>query len=794
MKLSRKFLSDYVDITDIKTEDLAEKMVFAGNEYDSIESLGNASSCVIGKVVTCKDHPESDHLHICTVDYGEGEKTIVCGAPNVKAGIKVIIAKIGAVLPNGEIKAATLAGIPSEGMICALDELGVSSKYNKEEEERGIFVAPEDAPIGADALSYLELDDEIIDFELTANRADLMNIIGMAYEVGAIYDRDIHIKESTYTEVGNEIEEEIDLSVETDACSIYLGKMVKDVEIKESPTFIKNRLMASGIRPINNVVDISNYVMLEYGNPLHFFDKDALGNHVVVRMAKEGETVTTLDKNERTLTEEDIVIANEKEPICLAGVMGGLSTEVEPHTKNLFIEAAIFDSVKIRRTSNKILRSESSTRYEKGVDPARTRKAMDRALELLETYANGKVGKGMLVHDKTNKEDKKIVISLEKINKVLGLSLEVEEVENCFRRLQFKTEVTDAVFTVSVPTRRLDVDEPCDLIEEVGRIHGYENLKGTMPILPLKRGEYSPKRRFEDSVRSHLMALGLHQVRTYSLIAEKESTLFPFRNEEKISILAPLTEDRKVLRTSLIPSHLSVFDYNIARNNKDVSIFEVASSYYKIEGNYIEEAMVAGLISGNLVHNSWNHTNVKADFYSVKGIVTNLLDYMGLAGRYTFMDENMLSTMHPYRSTYIKVDNEIVGYMGAVHPKICKKEVYVFEMSLDQIRSKKIRGIKYKEVSKYPVVHKDLAFVINKDVSSETIMKVLKKVGGRLLNDITVFDVYTGENVGKDEKSIAYSLTFGDMNRTLQDEEVTTIFHKMITEVENQCNAKLRSE
>lgn len=794
MKLSRKFLSDYIDIEDIATKDLAEKMVFAGNEYESIEKLASASSCVIGKVLTCEKHPESDHLHICTVDYGEGEKTIVCGAPNVKSDIKVIVAKVGAQLPGGEIKQASLAGVPSEGMICALDELGISSKYNKEEEERGIYIAPEDAPIGEDALAYLELDDEIIDFELTANRADLMSVIGMAYEVGAIYDRKVHLKESTYTETKDYIENEMQLTVATDACSLYLGKIVKNVVIQESPTFIKNRLMASGIRPINNVVDISNYVMLEYGQPLHFFDRDALGNHVVVRMAKEGETVTTLDKNERILTEEDIVIADENKPICLAGVMGGLSTEVEADTQNIFIEAAIFDAIKIRRTSNKILRSEASNRYEKGVDPNRTLLAMNRALELLEKYASGEVMGGILIHDVTNKEDKKIEITLDKINKVLGLSLTVDEVQKCFQKLAFSCEEKEGIFTVMVPTRRLDVNEQCDLIEEVGRIHGYENLKGTLPILPIKRGGYSPKRQFIDAVRRRLMALGMNQVRTYSLVSEEESTLFPFRPYQTVSILAPLTEERKVLRTSLIPSHLAVFDYNIARNIKDVSLFEIASSYYKIEDEYIEETMVAGLLSGHLIANSWNQTTVQADFYNLKGIVTNLLDYMGFAGRYTFETENMLPTMHPYRSCYIKIDNEIVGYMGAVHPTIQKKEVYVFEMSIDKIRTKKRRNIKYKEISKYPSVHKDLAFVCKKEVTAEEIMKVLKKAGGRLLTDITVFDVYTGENVGGDEKSIAYALTFSDSNRTLQDDEVSTIFDKMIQEVEKKCAAKLRSE
>ena len=408
-------------------------MVFAGNEYESISKLCNAQGLVIGKVLECVNHPDSDHLHICQVDIGDSIKQIVCGAPNVRAGILVIVAKEGATLPGGiTIKKTSLAGTESEGMICSLAELGLDSKYLTEEDKNGIHILENDAIVGEDPLKYLELDDEIIDFELTANRADLLSVMGMAYEVGAIYNRKIKFPDTTYEATKENINDQYQLDVKTSDCSIYLGKLVHNVTIKESPKFIKSRLMASGIRPINNVVDISNYVMLEYGQPLHFFDADKLGNHIIVRKANAQEEITTLDGIKRSLMDSDIVIANEKEAVALAGVMGGLDTEVENDTKNIFIESAIFNPINIRYTSKRILRSEASNRYEKGIDPNRTEEALNRACYLLNKYASGEVTDDILTYDKSEKESKKIEISLEKINAVLGYELTDQQEKDVF--------------------------------------------------------------------------------------------------------------------------------------------------------------------------------------------------------------------------------------------------------------------------------------------------------------------------------------------------------------------------
>lgn len=794
MRLSKKFISDYIDIHDIDMKELAEKMVFAGNEYEEMKPFCEATNLVIGEVLECVDHPESDHLHICQVNLGDETVQIVCGAPNVRKGLKVIVSKVGATLPGGiVIKNAKLAGVESNGMICALAELGLESKYLKEEDKNGIHELPNDAPVGDDALAYLEFDDTIIDFELTADRADLMNMIGMAYEVGAIYDRPVTVKEPVVNEQGNDITDDYQLDVETENCSIYLGKCVSNVSIKESPQFIKERLMACGIRPINNVVDISNYVMLEYGQPLHFFDADRLGKHIVVRMAKEEETLTTLDGQIRELKSSDIVIANEKEAVALAGVMGGLSTEVEEDTKNIFIEAAIFDPVHIRYTSKAILRSEASSRYEKGIDPNRTKQAILRACELLEKYAGGITRTGMLCHDQAIKEDKKIDITLEKINQVLGMKLESADVESILKRLGFTYNVEKEHYHVTVPTRRLDVNIKEDLIEEIGRIYGYDHVSGKLPVVPMKQGTYPKKEKMIKEIRKRLEGLGFYQVITYSLVGDSECKQFVNQMKTPVAVLAPLSEDKKVMRQTLIPSLLNVMEYNLARNVKDIQIFETGSIYYQ-EEHYVEEQMLSGLLLGNYQGNTWQNQYLKVDFYLVKGVIENLLNYLGLNGRYQIVADENYQDMHPKMTASILVDHETVGYFGKVHPRTSKRDVYVFEISLDKLLEKKVRQVKYKEISKYPSVHKDLAFIMPKAMESEQVMSILKKVGGRLLTNIDVFDVYEGENVGADEKSIAYALTFQNATKTLSDEEVTTIFNQMISEVESKLKIKLRNK
>ncbi len=794
MRLSKDFLSDYIDLSNISYSDLADKMVFAGNEYESIGKLCNATGLVVGYVETCENHPESDHLHICNVNLGSETVQILCGAPNVKAGEKVIVATVGAELPGGTIKKAKLAGMESHGMICSLAELGLESKYLKEEDSAGIHILDDDAPVGEDALHYLGLDDEIIDFELTADRADLLSVIGMAYEVGAIYDKKVTLPEIHLHETKENINDIMKLEVKTENCSIYLGKIVRNVTIKESPKFIKNRLMASGIRPINNVVDISNYVMLEYGQPLHFFDKDRLGDEVIVRMSSNEETLTTLDGKERTLKDTDIVIANANVPVALAGVMGGLETEIEKDTKNIFIEAAIFEPTHIRYTSKAILRSEASSRYEKGVDPYRTLLALNRACELLELYAGGEVSSGVLTHDTTNKEDKKIEVPLEKVQSVLGMPITKEDVCEILPRLGFSYEIKYNTFEVSVPTRRLDVNIKEDVIAEIGKIYGYNKVVGTLPIDKIRKGTYSKKAKLERVIRKQLTALGLNQVITYSLVSEEDIEKFVSSEKDSVILNSPMSEDRKIMRKSLIPSLLHVYEYNIARNRKDISIFETGSIYYKEKETYKEDFTLSGLMSGVYEENTWQGNKMNVDFYLVKGIIENLLGFLGLTNRYQFDTENLVKELHPGMSARILIDREVVGFIGRVHPSVCKQEVYVFELNLQKVLDLKVKPIKFKEIPKFPSVKKDVAFIVKKEITSKEIEEVIKKAGSRILTNIDVFDVYEGENVKEDEKSIAYALTFSDPNKTLNDEEVTVIFEKIIDEVTSKLPAELRNK
>ena len=463
MKLSTNFLKDYIDI-DVDVKQLAEDMTRVGNEYDSASNLINATKLVIGQITECEPHPDSDHLHLCKVNIGTEVLDIVCGAPNARTGLKVIVALDGAVLPEKTIKKGMIRGQESNGMLCSIAELGLEHKFLKPEDSEGIAELGEDAEIGGDPIKYLQMDDGVIDFELTANRGDLLSILGMAYEVGAIYDKKVKDVDLKHKESGEDINKTFKTEVKTENCSKLLVKKVENVKIEESPIFIKNRLIASGIRPINNVVDISNYVMLELGQPLHFYDADKLGNKLVVRMAEDGEKLTTLDNVERTLTSEDIVIADATHGVGLAGVMGGLETEVEPNTKNIIIESAIFDSVKVRKTSKKIVRSEASNRFEKGLDPERTTMAIERACKLLEEYAGGTVVTGTVEYDKTNNKEKEIEITFKNINDVLGTVIPNEEILNVFRKLGFSYKVNGEKIKVTVPTRRLDISIKEDLI------------------------------------------------------------------------------------------------------------------------------------------------------------------------------------------------------------------------------------------------------------------------------------------------------------------------------------------
>lgn len=790
MKLSTNFVKDYVDIPEeIDLKQLAEDMTRVGNEYDSAEKFINVTNVTIGEVKTCEMHPDSDHLHVCTVDVGNEILDIVCGAPNVRTGLKVIVALPGAELPGGfTIKKGVIRGVESNGMLCSMAELGLDNKFLTEADKKGIHELPEDAPIGEDPIKFLKLDDEVIDFELTANRGDLLSILGMAYEVGAIYDKPVKEIDLSYKEQGEDINKQFKIDIQTSNCSIFLAKKVENVVIKESPDFIKTRLMASGIRPINNVVDISNYVMLETGQPLHFYDAQKLGNQIIVRMAEEGETLTTLDNQERELSVADIVIADDKQAVGLAGVMGGLTTEIEENTKNIIIESAIFAPVKIRMTSKKTLRSEASQRFEKGLDSNRTYMAIERACNLLEKYADAKVVTGLVKYDTTEKEDKKINITAKNITDLLGIQISLDEILDVFRKLGFTYKVDGEIIEVSVPRRRLDISIKEDLIEEVGRIFGVDNIEGKLPVFPSKPGSYDKVTR---QIRNKMISLGLNETLSYILVNDKEAKMYSNDEYEIVSLLDPMTEERNTLRYSMLPSLVKIYEYNKARTLKDISIFEIGKGFAKFGEEYKEESKLCALMAGE--YETGITSKAQVDFYVMKGVVEELLDYLGYGNRYSFViKDEFPKEFHPYQTAYISVNNDIIGIIGKLHPNVSKEPAFVMEINLDKLLAKKVGKMKFKEISKFPSVKKDIAVIVDKEKASGEVAMAIKKAAGSLLTKVDLFDVYTGANIDENKKSLAYSLTFEDSKKTLTDEEINKEMEKIIEFLNKKLNAELR--
>ena len=789
--ISLEWVKDYIDIQDQDLKELAVKITKAGINVEKVVS-NHIDNLVIGEVVECIDHPNSDHLHVCKVKIGDGKTTqIICGAPNVKKGLKVIVALPGAVLPgNFEIKKSVIRGEESNGMLCAFFELGLEEK-TEEVRKKGITELPQDAPIGKDPLTYLKLNDTLYELDVHKHRNnDCYYHIGFAYEIGAVLNRPVTLPDDKFKEISDNIEKHFSLKVETAKCPYYLAKMVKNVKIGESPDFIKRRLTAAGMRPINNVVDISNYVMLEYGQPLHFFDKNKLGDKILVRDAKDGEEIITLDGRERMLKASDIVITDGKKPICIAGVMGGENTEVDENTTDILIEAAIFDSVSIRYTAaNLDLKSEASIRYGKGLSFEYTDKAIKRACYLLEKYADAEILSGTVKHDKIDKTEKIVEVTPEETEKILGITISEDDMKVELERLGFDYKLKDGIFTVTIPRRRLDVDPNVnDIVEEIARLYGYHNLVSTLPRIPVKRGEYIGEVKYRKQASQRLRRLGLNETKTYTLVSPDVAKLFDYEKKEKIVLPNPMSIDKSVVRTSIIPSLLNVFDYNKKRKVEDVMLYEIAKTYNK---KYEEDIKIAGLLSGKYMTNGWNETK-NADFYLVKGIVENLLDYMGFANRYSF-EVGKTEDLHPGINADIKLDKKKIGIIGRVHPKLVKDEIYVFEISLNALMTG-IKPISFKEAPKYPAIEKDAAYIVDKNITAGEIIKTIKNTGGKLLESVDIFDVYTGLNIGLNKKSIAFNYTFRDSTKTLREEEAMKVFEKINKKVCDVHKAELRDK
>ncbi len=787
--ISLNWVSDYIDIKDQNPNELASIITKAGINVEKVITH-HLDNLVIGKIIECSMHPDSDHLHVCKVDVGNEVLQIVCGASNVREGIKVIVAKVGAILPgNFEIKKSKIRGVDSYGMICALFELGLEEK-TEENYNRGIEELDNDAPVGEDPLNYLGLDDTLYELDIHKHRNnDCYYHIGFAYEIAAILNRKVTLPCIEFNTVKDKIEDNFKLEINTNKCTYYMARVVRNVKIGESPEFIKKRLISAGMRPINNIVDISNYVMLEFGQPLHFFDKDKLGNTIVVRDAKENEKVVTLDGKERILSCDDIVITDGEKPVCIAGVMGGENTEVDENTKNILIEAAIFNPVSIRYTSRKLgLPSEASIRYGKGLNYEYTELASKRACHLLEKYADAEILEGYVLIDNENHEEKKLSFYPEDVDKLLGITISEEDMKLELERLDFPYNVDNHKFNVTIPRRRLDIDPNVnDIAEEIGRLYGYDNLIGTLPKVSIRRGQYKGDVKYRKLVSKRLRSLSLNEVKTYTLVSPDMAKMFDYEDKEKVVLPNPMSTDKSIVRTSIIPSLLNVYEYNKARGVKDISIYEIAKTYDK---EYKETTKVSGLLSGNYLTCSWIKS-MKVDFYIVKGIIENLLDYMGYNNRYSFV-QGEVKELHPGVQANIILDGKIIGIIGKIHPNITNDDIYVFELDLDGIY-KRSSKLKYKEPYKYPSVTKDMAFIMNKNILSGDIIKTIKKASSSILKKVEVFDVYEGKNLDNNKKSVAFSLLYNGDNRTLTDEEVMESFNKTIKAVEDKYNAILRN-
>lgn len=784
MLISNEWLKEYVTIDD-SVSNLAERITRTGIEVDDlIDYTKDIKNLVVGFVKSKEKHPDADKLNVCQVDIGEDEPVqIVCGAPNVDAGQYVIVAKVGGRLPGGiKIKRAKLRGERSEGMICSLQEIGISSNYIPKSFESGIYVFSESQVPGTDALQALYLDDQVMEFDLTPNRADALSMIGTAYEVAALYNTKMTKPETTSNELELSANDELTVTIENeDKVAYYSARVVHDVTIEPSPIWMQARLIKAGIRPINNVVDISNYVLLEYGQPLHMFDQDAIGSQqIVVRQANEGEKMTTLDDTERELLTSDIVITNGQTPIALAGVMGGDFSEVKEHTSNIVIEGAIFDSVSIRNTSRRLnLRSESSSRFEKGIATEFVDEAVDRACYLLQTYANGKVLKDRVSSGELGAFITPIDITADKINRTIGFDLSQNDIVTIFNQLGFDTEINDDVITVQVPSRRKDITIKEDLIEEVARIYGYDDIPSTLPVFEkVTSGQLTDRQYKTRMVKEVLEGAGLDQAITYSLVSKEDATAFAMQQRQTIDLLMPMSEAHASLRQSLLPHLIEAASYNVARKNKDVKLFEIGNVFFANgEGELPDQVeYLSGILTGDYVVNQWQGKKETVDFYLAKGVVDRVAEKLNLEFSYRRAD---IDGLHPGRTAEILLENKVVGFIGELHPTLAAdndlKRTYVFELNFDALMAVSVGYINYQPIPRFPGMSRDIALEVNQNIPAADLLSTIHAHGGNILKDTLVFDVYQGEHLEKGKKSIAIRLNYLDTEETLTDERVSKV-------------------
>lgn len=805
MKVSYQWLQEYLDL-DVAPQDLAEKIARTSVDINDVYSLSDGlKKIVVGEVVKCENHPDSDHLHVCQVDVGEEEPIqIVCGAPNVQEGKKVIVALHGArIADNQKIKRGKIRGVESNGMLCALQEIGFSDKIAPKDYEDGIYFLPDDAKNGDPVFKYLGMDDTIIDTDVTPNRGDMLSIYGNVNDIAAFYGLKPHFKEITIKEEGTEktadlLQAEIN---DTKIAPTYKLRVIKGVKIAESPLWLQIRLWNSGIRPVNNVVDVTNYVLLKYGQPLHSYDYDQLsGKNFGVRHANEGEKFITLDGDEQTLKANDIVVTVDDQPVALAGTMGGEGTAVSDDTTTVALEAAIFDPVMVRKQARRLdLHSESSMRFERGINPATVETALNEAAEMIKELAGGTITAGIVTGSEALAVDTPIKLSLAKINHVLGTSLTMEQVTDIFDRLAFAYTVDDDdQLTVIAPARRWDISLAADLYEEIARIYGYDNLPSTLPTMTRNRGGLTPRQRFIRASRHDLEGMGLTQAISYSLTTVEKAKQFQIKPlAEPMKLDFPMSSDHVATRMNIVSGLLNDIAYNVARNVDNVALYEEGRVFLPMgDERPVEQEHLAAAVTGQMVANSWNKKDQPADFFQLKGIVERYLKNMGIAGKITYVPTSDRQEMHPGRTADIMVDDQLVGFIGQVHPQTAKEykipETYVFELNLELLLAAPKIENEYTPISKYPSITRDIALLVDDDVENATIVEAIRQKGGAYLKDIHLFDVYAGSHLPAGKKSLAYTLTYQDDKGTLTEDQVNTAFDKVTAYLQDKVDAEIR--
>lgn len=799
MLVSLKNIKQFVSLDDLTPEEIAHGLTFAGIEVEEVKKLASGTNLIIGEIKECEAHPDSDHLHVLKVDLGPkyGVEQIVCGAPNARIGLKVIVARVGAKLPDGDIKAGVIRGVASNGMCCSLLELGVESKYLSEYQTKGIEELPADAPVGEEnVLGYLGLDDVVLNLNILANRPDLLSIYNVAREVAAVFNREVKIP--TAKEVAN-FKSTVTVGSETPKCTQFAAKEVKNIVTKPSPMWMSQYLMAMGVRSINNIVDIGNYVMLMTGQPLHMYDADKLPKQELVARSDYNGDFVALDEKSYAVNDGDIVITSDKKPMCLGGVMGSLECAVDENTKNIIIESASFDGATIRRTSNRLgLTSESSQRFVKGTNHFQAEAVLNYATELLIELCEAKECSDIVMYQSEEAKDITISTNVERINGRLGTEFSSKEIKEALERLHFNVKMNSSTgnFVATVPSYRLDVTCDADLSEEVIRLLGFNNVKSTLPCLDTRVGALSLPQQRVVKVREYLTDCGIDECLTYSLVSRKEVKQFNLLNdEEPFVILNPLTEDRVAFRTHILHSLLKVATYNVARQNKNLALFE--TSHMQSKASRSEN--VAIVLVGNDERRG-GMDKIPFDFFHMKGIVEGIFATLGIEqSRYKLEKlTSHLDELHPGKSASIIFQNKVIGVMGELHPNkiaeydLGKTNVVVLELNLSPLQDAKVSVEKMSPLCRFPMVQRDLAFVVSKEVMARDIIKSIKMIGRGLVNDAAIFDIYEGKGIEEGKKSVAVSVTYKSDDHTLTEKEVSDMEDKIKFELTKQYHAELR--